>query len=89
MLKLFCKKVFRNQSSLFHPHELYLGKRYEASGKGLSNPNFKKICKGFGVRYSEIKKNKDIEKIVKKIKTQNYKITNEERQGILTSHSYM
>ena len=25
----------------------------------------------------------------KKIKTQNYKITNEERQGILTSHSYM
>ena len=46
--------------------ELYLGKRYEASGKGVSNPNFKKICKGFGVRYSEIKKNKDIEKIVKK-----------------------
>jgi len=25
----------------------------------------------------------------KKNKTQNYKITNEERQGILTSHSYM
>ena len=25
----------------------------------------------------------------KKIKTQNYKIRNEERQGILTSHSYM
>lgn len=25
----------------------------------------------------------------KKFKTQNYKITNEERQGILTSHSYM
>ena len=46
--------------------ELYLDKRYEASGKGVSNPNFKKICKGFGVRYSEIKKNKDIEKIVKK-----------------------
>ena len=66
MLKLFCKKVFRNQSSLFHPHELYLGKRYEASGKGVSNPNFKKICKGFGVRYSEIKKNKDIERVVKK-----------------------
>ena len=46
--------------------ELYLEKRYEASGKGVSNPDFKKICKGFGVRYSEIKKNKDIEKTVKK-----------------------
>ena len=33
--------------------------------------------------------NKDGFKNAKKNKTQNYKITNEERQGILTSHSYM
>ena len=46
--------------------ELYLDKRYEASGKGVSNPDFQKVCKGFGVNYSEIKKNNDIEKIIKK-----------------------
>ena len=46
---------------------LYLGKRYEASGKGVSNPDFKKICKGFGVNYHEVKKNKDIEKVIKKV----------------------
>jgi acetolactate synthase-1/2/3 large subunit len=46
--------------------QLYLGKRYEASGKGVSNPDFKKICNGFDVNYLEIKKNIDIERVVKK-----------------------
>lgn len=47
--------------------QLYLGKRYEASGKGVSNPDFKKICKAFNVSYLEIRKNKDIERGVKKV----------------------
>ena len=34
---------------------LYLGKRYEASKKGISNPNFKKISKDFGIDYYSIK----------------------------------
>jgi len=51
--------------------ELYLEKRYEASGKGVSNPDFKKICKGYGVHYLEIKKNNDIEKIIKKALSSN------------------
>ena len=46
--------------------ELYLEKRYEASGKGVSIPDFKRVCKGYGVNYSEIKENKNIEKILKK-----------------------
>jgi acetolactate synthase-1/2/3 large subunit len=46
--------------------KLYLGGRLEASGKGVSNPNFKKICNGFGVSYLEIKNNNEIDKIVKK-----------------------
>ena len=46
--------------------ELYLGKRYEATGKGVSNPDFKKVCKGFGVNYLEVKRNKDIEGTIKK-----------------------
>ena len=42
--------------------ELYLNKRYEAvdSMKGVTNPNFLKIAKAYGVRYSEIKNNSDI-----------------------------
>jgi len=47
--------------------ELYLGKRYEATGKGVSNPDFKKVCKGFGVNYFEVKRNKDIEGTIKKV----------------------
>jgi acetolactate synthase-1/2/3 large subunit len=47
--------------------ELYLGKRYEATGKGVSNPDFKKVCKGFGVNYLEVKRNKDIEGTIKKV----------------------
>ncbi len=45
--------------------ELYLGKRYEASGKGVSNPDFKKIAKAFNINYNVIKSHKDFIKITK------------------------
>ena len=45
--------------------ELYLGKRYEASGKGVSNPNFKKISNAFNINYNIIKTHLDLKKIGK------------------------
>ena len=59
--------------------ELYLGKRYEAvdSYKGVTNPNFSKIAKAYGVKYSEIKNNLDINKVLKKaIKSKNAEFIN-------------
>ena len=47
--------------------ELYLEKRYEASGKGVTNPDFKKISKSFEIPYSLIKNKKDFNKIKEKI----------------------
>ena len=49
--------------------ELYLNKRYEASigSKGVTNPNFKKISNAYGINYSEIKNNKQIDKVLDKI----------------------
>ena len=49
--------------------ELYLNKRYEASvsSKGVTNPNFKKIAYAYGINYTEIKKNNDIDTKIKKI----------------------
>ena len=47
--------------------ELYLEKRYEASGKGVSNPNFKKIANAFNINYTFIKNHADFKKIVKKL----------------------
>jgi acetolactate synthase-1/2/3 large subunit len=49
--------------------ELYLGGRYEATipSKGVTNPNFKKISNAYGINYNEIKKNKDIDIILKKV----------------------
>jgi acetolactate synthase-1/2/3 large subunit len=49
--------------------ELYLSKRYEASisSKGVTNPNFKKISNAYGINYSEIKNNKEINKVLNKI----------------------
>jgi len=51
--------------------ELYLGKRYEASvmSKGVTNPNFKKIAIAFGINYSEIRNNRKIDNILKKVLT--------------------
>jgi len=53
--------------------ELYLNKRYEASisSKGVTNPNFKKISNAYGVNYSEIKNNKQIDKVLNKILNSN------------------
>ena len=49
--------------------ELYLGGRYEATipSKGVTNPNFKKISNAYGINYNEIKNNKDIDVILKKV----------------------
>lgn len=49
--------------------ELYLGKRFEASGKGVSNPNFEKISKAFNINYNLIKNHKDLKYIKKIIST--------------------
>ena len=45
--------------------ELYLGKRFEASGRGVSNPNFKKISEAFGINYNLINSHKELFKINK------------------------
>jgi acetolactate synthase-1/2/3 large subunit len=45
--------------------ELYLGRRYEASGKGVTNPDFKKISSAFNINYSVIKNHKDLIKLKK------------------------
>jgi len=49
--------------------ELYLEKRFEASisTKGVTNPSFKKISKAYGINYTEIRNNKDIENKLEKI----------------------
>ena len=47
---------------------LYLNKRYEASipKKGVTNPDFKKITRAYGINYNAINKNSDIAKVLKK-----------------------
>ena len=47
---------------------LYLNKRYEASipKKGVTNPDFKKITRAYGINYNVINKNSDIAKVLKK-----------------------
>ena len=45
--------------------ELYLNKRYEASGKGVSNPNFKKVAHAFNINYNLIKNHNDLDKLKK------------------------
>ena len=45
--------------------ELYLGRRYEASGKGVTNPDFKKISSAFNINYNIIKNHKDLMKLKK------------------------
>ena len=48
--------------------ELYLQKRHEAVDpkKGVTNPDFLKVAKAYGINYSEIKNNSDIDKVLKK-----------------------
>jgi acetolactate synthase-1/2/3 large subunit len=45
--------------------ELYLEKRYEASGKGVSNPNFKKISDAYNINYTFIKTHSSFKKLDK------------------------
>ena len=63
--RYYWNKKFWRSSKQFQ--ELYLEKRYEASGKGVSNPNFKKISKAFNIDYTLIKNNKDLVKIKKNL----------------------
>lgn len=46
---------------------LYLDKRYEASKKGITNPDFEKISKAFGLKYLKINSNKKSKEIIKKV----------------------
>ena len=45
--------------------ELYLRKRYEASGKGVSNPDFKKISRAFNINYNLIKNHNELKSLDK------------------------
>lgn len=44
---------------------LYLNNRFEATGKEVSNPDFKKISKAFNLNYNFIKNHKDLYKLKK------------------------
>ena len=46
--------------------ELYLNKRYEAtiSSSGVTNPNFKKVSKAYGINYTIIKNHANLHKIL-------------------------
>ena len=48
---------------------LYLGSRHEASGKGVSNPDFKKISNAFNIKYTKIKNNLELFKIANVLKS--------------------
>ena len=54
--------------------ELYLNKRFEASGKGVSNPNFKKISNAFNINYNLIRNHKDLSKLKKIISSKKSEI---------------
>ena len=51
--------------------EMYLGKRLEASKKGVSNPNFKKIAEAFNINYNIIRSHKELSKIKTIVKSKN------------------
>ena len=44
---------------------LYLNNRFEATGKGVSNPDFKKISSAFNINYNLLKTHKDLKKLNK------------------------
>ena len=54
--------------------ELYLGKRYEASGKGVSNPDFKKISNAFNINYNLIKNHNELKRLDKIINSKKAEI---------------
>ena len=45
---------------------LYLGKRFLATGKGVSVPNYKKIANAYNITYFKIKNDKSVNQIIKK-----------------------
>jgi acetolactate synthase-1/2/3 large subunit len=49
--------------------ELYLNGRYEGTmpNKGVTNPDFEKISNAYGINYSEIKNNGEIETVLNKV----------------------
>lgn len=49
--------------------ELYLGSRFIGSSaeKGVTNPDFKKIIRGYGINYNKIKKNSEINSVLKNV----------------------
>ena len=49
--------------------DLYLDGRFEASGKGVSNPDFEKISKAFNINYNIIKNHRQLNKLDKIIKS--------------------
>lgn len=66
--------------------ELYLGKRYEASGKGVSNPDFKKISKAFNINYTLIKSHsgfKSLKKVISSKKPEIIEVKLKEDQKII------
>ena len=54
--------------------DLYMGKRYEASGKGVSNPSFKKISNAYNINYNLLKKHSDLKKLSKIISSKKAEI---------------
>ena len=46
---------------------LYLKSRFEASGKGIKNPDFKKLAFGYGINYTKISNHKEISSKLKKV----------------------
>jgi acetolactate synthase-1/2/3 large subunit len=53
---------------------LYLNSRFEATGKGVSNPNFKKISEAFNINYNLLKTHKDLNRLKKIIKSKRAEI---------------
>lgn len=47
--------------------ELYLGSRYEATGKGVSLPDFVKIGKAYGIKSIRIKTHKELRRKIKQV----------------------
>ncbi len=45
--------------------ELYLGSRFEASGKGYSHPDFIKVAKAYGIKTYDLKNHKAMDTVIK------------------------
>ena len=53
---------------------LYLNNRFEASGKGVSNPDFKKISNAFNINYNLLKTHNDLHQLKKIISSKRAEI---------------